>query len=418
MKRSLITTLVIGVVVTLVVGLLHATKAIAGFEAGVAHLVSDYGRATKVVGEKWQYVFVLLTAVVVTWLSLRNTAPAGRLRNYLLFGVLLVELIVLSWVCSLYRVFFQPVPCIFAIALAVGGAEAWMAFLRRDRSHLVRTIFANRLSKKEFHRVSNSPFDGQAKAYEASVVVCDIANRHGFTNDSDPVGFAETMAKFIRETADRLIERGAYLQAADGEGVVAIFGFPKAGGKHAEEAVRAVLDLTKKFREPRQDNEEIFGDWEMHAGISSGTIVVGALKDSVHPALLASGEPMELGRRFCALNHRYGSKILIDTPTFDSVSETIVARPIDFVSGMNSHDRIEIYEPLWLSAEARPEHVARRDSFWSGVVLYREKRWAEAYSQFQKARGPEGEVDPALQFYLRRLEPLVLQLIESPLGES
>lgn len=46
--------------------------------------------------------------------------------------------------------FFQPVPCIFAIALAVGGAEAWMAFLRRDRSHLVRTIFANRLSKKNF----------------------------------------------------------------------------------------------------------------------------------------------------------------------------------------------------------------------------------------------------------------------------
>jgi class 3 adenylate cyclase len=418
MKRSLITTLVIGVAVALVIGLLHASRAIAGFEAGVAHFVSDYDRATKVVGEKWQYLFVLLTAAGVTWLSLRNIAAAGRLRNYLLFGVLLVELVVLSWVCSLYRVFFQPVPYIFAIALAVGAVEGWMAFLRRDRSHLVRTIFANRLSKKEFQLVNNSPFDGRAKAYEASVVVCGIANRHGFTNDSDPVGFAETMAKFIRETADDLIERGAYLQAADGEGVVAIFGFPNGDDKHAEEAVRAVLDLTKKFREPRQDAEEIFGNWDMHAGISSGAIVAGAVKDSIHPALLASGEPMELARRFCALNHRYGSKILIDTPTFDSVSETIVARPIDFVSGMNSHDRIEIYEPLWLSVEARPEHVARRDSFWSGVVLYREKRWAEAYSEFQKASGPEGEVDPALQFYLRRLEPLVLQLTESPLEES
>ena len=70
------------------------------------------------------------------------------------------------------------------------------------------------------------------------------------------------------------------------------------------------------------------------------------------------------------------------------------------------------------AAEAKPEHVARRDSFWSGVVLYREKRWAEAYSEFQKARGPEGEDDSALQFYLRRLEPLVLQLTESPLEES
>jgi class 3 adenylate cyclase len=414
MKRSLITTLVIGVIVAIVVGVLHATKAIAGFETAVARLVSDYAGATRVVGEKWQYVFVLMTAVGVAWLSLRNLP---RLRSYLLFGFLLIELLVLSWVFSLYRIFFQPVPCIFAVALAVAAAEGWTAFLQRDRSYLVWTLFANRLSKKEFHRVSNG-FDGQAQAYEASVVVCDIANRHGFTSSSDPAGFAETMAKFIRATADGLIERGAYLQAADGEGVVAIFGFPNVGGQHAEDAVRAVLDLKKKFREGGQDNEEIFGDWNMHAGISSGAIIAGALKDSVHPALLASGEPIEFARRFCALNHRYGSKILIDTPTFDSVSETIVARPIDFVSGTNSHDRLEIYEPLCLATEAKPEHVARRDSFWSGVVLYREKRWAEAYSEFQKARGSEGEDDPALQFYLRRLEPLVLQLTESPLEES
>jgi class 3 adenylate cyclase len=420
MKRSLIATLVIGVVVAIVVGVLHGTKAIGDFETGVAQLVSDYARATRVVGEKWQYVFVLLIAAGVTWLGLRNRAPAGRLRNYLLFGSLLVELLVLSWVCSLYRVFFQPVPCIFAVALAVVAVEGWTAFLRRDRSHLVRTIFANRLSKKEFRRVTNGtiPFDGQAKAYQATVVVCDIANRHGFTTDSDPAGFAETMAKFIRESADGLIEKGAYLQAADGEGVVAIFGFPNADNQHAEDAVRAVLELTKKFRQRRQEKEQNFGDWDMHAGISSGAIIAGALKDSVHPALLASGEPIELARRFCALNHRYGSKILTDTATFDRVNEVIVARPIDFVSGMNSHDRIEIYEPLWFAAEAKPEHIARRDSFWSGVVLYREKRWAEAYSQFQKARGPEGEDDPALQFYLRRLEPLVLQLTESPLEEG
>jgi class 3 adenylate cyclase len=415
MKRSLVTTLVIGVAVAIVVGVLHATKAIGAFEAGVTQLVSDYAGATRVVGANWQCVLVLVTAIGVAWLSLRNLP---RQRSYPLFGFFLVELLALSWVCSLYRVFFQPVPCIFAVVLAVAFAEGWTAFLQRDRSYLVWTLFANRLSKKEFHRVSNGAFDGRAQAYEASVVVCDIANKRGFTNDSDPAGFAETMAKFIRETADGLIETGAYLQAADGEGVVAIFGFPNSEAQHAENAARAVLDLTKRFRERRQDNEEIFGDWEMHAGVSSGVIIAGALRDSVHPGLLARGEPIELARRFCALNHRYGSKILIDTATFDNVSEIVLARPIDFVSGTNSHDRIEIYEPLWLAAEATPEHVARRDSFWSGVVLYREKRWAEAYSEFQKAHEPDGEDDPALQFYLRRLEPLVLQLGESPLEES
>jgi class 3 adenylate cyclase len=416
MKRSLITALIIGVVVAIIVGVLHATKAIAGFEATIAQLVSDYVRATRVVGEKWQYVFILLTGIGVAWLSLRNTAAIGRRRNYILFGVLLIELLGLSWVCSLYRIFFQPVPCMFAVAVAAAAAEAWTAFLQRDRAHLVRAIFANRLSSGEFRRVSNRtvPFDGQAKAYQASVVVCDIANKHGFTNDSDPTGFATTMAKFIRDTADRLIERGAYLQAADGEGVVAFFGFPSSDSRHAEEAVRVVLDLLKNFRNRPSDGDKIFDDWDVHAGISSGTIIAGAVKDSERPLLLASGEPIELARRFCALNHRYGSNILIDTATFDRASETVIARPIDFVSGMNSHDRLEIYEPLWLAAEAKRDHIARRDSFWSGVVLYREKRWAEAYVEFQKARGSEAEDDPPLQFYLRQLELRTLSELTKP----
>jgi adenylate cyclase len=304
------------------------------------------------------------------------------------------------------------------VVLSAAFIEGWTLFLQRDRSHLVRTIFADRLSKEEFRRVSDGPFDGKAKTYQASAVVCGIANRRGFTNSADPVRFAETMTRFVRETADDLIARGACLQAADGEGVVAIFGFPNPNGKHVEDAARAVLDLTKKFREWRQEKAEVFGDWNMQAGISSGAIVAGALRDNVNPALLASGEPIELARRFCALNHRYGSTILIDTSTFDNVSDTIIARPIDFVSGANSHDRIEVYEPLWLAAEAKREHVARRDSFWNGVVLYREKRWAESYAEFQKAHGPEGEEDPALQFYLRRLEPLVLRLTEQEPEES
>jgi class 3 adenylate cyclase len=416
MKRSLITTLVIGVAVAIVVGVLHATRLVAGFETGVARLVSNYAGATRVVGEKWQYVFILLTAVGVVWLSLSNV-PRWPSRGLLAFFA--IELLVLSWVCSLYRVFFQPVPCIFAVAAAMIAAEGWTAFLRRDRSHLVRTLFANRLSKEEFRRLNSGtiPFDVQPKSYKASVIVCDIAKRHGLTSDVEPAVFAEAMARFIRETAEELIERGAYLQAADGEGVVAFFGFPSSNGKPAEDAVRVVLDLIKNFRNRPRDNEEPFGDWDIHAGVSSGTIVAGAVKDGERPLLLTSGEPVELARRFCALNHRYGSNILIDTPTFDRVSETVIARPIDFVSGMNSHDRIEIYEPLWLAADAKREHVARRDSFWSGVVLYREKRWAEAYAEFQKARGSEAEEDPPLQFYLRELELRTLSELTKPAAE-
>ncbi|PYI61180.1 MAG: hypothetical protein DMC59_01095 [Verrucomicrobia bacterium] len=411
MKRLLITTLIIGVAVALGVGALHASKTIAGFEALGSQLVSDYAAATRIVGEKWQYVFVLLIALGVSWLTLSNVP---RWRSRLLVGLFFVELFVLSWVCSLYRIFFQPIPSVLALIFALAIAEGWSAFLWRNRSHLVRTFFADRLSNNEFRSLSDgtTAFEAEPKAYDVSVVVCDLGNKIAFPEDPAPAAFAEATSKFIRETAACLTKEGAYLHAADGEGVVAFFGFPIPSAEHAQNAVRVVLDLMKTFRESGKPNEKISGN--IRAGVSSGVIIAGALKDSEHPLLLASGEPIELARRFCALNHFYGSSALIDTPTFDRVSETIVARPIDFVGGLNSHDRLEIYEPLWLAAEAKPEHIARRDSFWNAVVLYREKRWAEAYNEFQKARGSEEEEDPPLQFYLRRLEPIVLQLTESP----
>ena len=410
MKRSLITTLVIGVAVALIVGALHATRVIAGFEDVAAQLVTDYAGATRVVGEKWQYVLVLLIAFSVAWLSLSNVP---RWRAWLLVGLLLVELFGLAWVCSLYRVFFQPAPSILALVLALLAAEAWMAFLRRNRSHLIRTVFADRVSTEQFRRLSDGriPFDAEAKTYNVSIVVCDIGNKLTFAEGSEPAAFTEATAKFIRQTAARLVEAGAYLQAADGEGLVGVFGFPAPDPEHAQKAARVVLVMIKNSRERGEGKEKVAGGWDIRGGISSGAIIAGALQES-RPMLLASGEPIDLARRFCALNRFYGSRALMDTSTFDRVSDAIVARPIDFVTGLNSHDRLEVYEPLWLAAEAGPERVAQRDSFWSGVVLYREKRWAEAYAEFQKARGSETEDDPALEFYLRRLEPLILQLTE------
>ena len=411
MKRLAITTLVIGVAVGIVVGALHATKSMAGFENAAAQLVANYAGATRVVADIWQYIFVLLIALGVAWLTL-SKVPQRHIR--LLLGLLLVELFGLAWVCSLYRVFFQPAPSVLALLMAFLAAEGGSAFLRRNRSHLIRTLFADRVSTAQFRRLSDGriSFNAEPKSYDVSVVVCDIGNKLTFAQGSEPAAFTEATAKFIRDTAARLVEEGAYLQAADGEGVVGVFGFPADDPEHAQKAASVVLDMIKTSREESQDSEKVTESSDIRAGVSSGAIVAGALQEGQRPLFLASGEPIELARRFCALNRFYGSKALMDTATFDRVSEAIVARPIDFVSGLNSHDQLEVYEPLCLAAEAGPERVAQRDSFWSGVVLYREQRWAEAYNEFQKARGSDEEEDAPLQFYLRRLEPLLLQLTQ------
>ncbi len=416
MKRPLVAALIIGLLVAGLVGALHGFGVLLRIEEPIAGLISHFRKVSHPLDDKWQYLIIAALSLGVAGLTI---TAARRMRMAWLICVLLVELVALAWICALFHLFFQPIPSLLVTGLAFVAAERTVAIATRGRAHLARALFAGRLSGDKVRSIIEGevPLEPEARTYETTVLVCDIANKYDLAEDTEPSAFAEATEKFIRRTTDLLLKAGGYIQAADGEGVVAIFGFPAGDAEHSEKAVRVALDLVGDFRDSRrQNNGELFGNCEVHLGVSSGTIIVAPLNRDEGPSLFTSGEPVELARRFCVANRFYGSRVLIGPRTFELASKMVVARPIDFLSGVNSQERHEIYEPLWLAAEAKPEHLARRDYFWNGVVLYREKRWAEAYQEFQKARGPDADNDAPLQLYLRRLEPLALHLAETTHG--
>lgn len=415
MKRPFVAALIVGVLIAGIIGILHALQLLARVEVPVQQFVSEHHAITKVIGEQWQYILMSILSVGVAWMTLATSRPA---RVGWLVLALLVELAAFTWICSLFHVFLQPLPLMFAVILAFVVAERSFTIYRSSTSRVARVLLSDRLSKRQLQRVvaGEIPFNAEPRMFETTVVVCDIANKYELAEENDPGVFAGTTEAFIRRASDHFLESGAYIQAADGEGVVALFGFPDTEPNHADKAVRMSLGLAEVFRDFRlANNGEAPAKCDVHVGVSSGTMIAAPFKNGNQSGLLTSGEPVELARRFCVANRFYGSRILIGPRTFELSSKHIVARPIDFLSGVNSQERHEIFEPLCLATEAKPESIARRDSFWNGVVLYREKRWAEAYSEFQKARGPaDEEEDAPLQLYLRRLEVLALHLAEAP----
>jgi adenylate cyclase len=415
MKRPLLATLIIGVFVVVAVRALHLSQQLLQFEDRTVTYISSWDVATRVVSKPVQYAALSILAFGVAALTV-TSLRRGRIA-LIAFG-LLIELAAVSWICSLYKLFFQPLPSMLAVALAFIIADRYTAIAQRGRSVTARAFFTERLSRDQMQRVINGdiPFDAEAKTYESTVVVCDVANKYDLADECEPPVFGKITEEFIRRATDAFMQAGAYIQTADAEGVVALFGFPEVDAHHGDKAVRVALDVVDRFRQARLANGDQKCD--VHLGVSSGTMIVAPLQDGERPGLITSGEPVELARRFCVANRFYGSKVLIGPRTFELASRYIVARPIDFLSGVNSRERHEIYEPLWPAAEAKPEQLARRDCFWNGVVFYREKRWAEAYSEFQKARGPNEEEDAPLQLYLRRLEPLALNLAEMPMRQA
>ena len=451
MKRHVITALVIG----LVVGGLILGLELSGLLMGPEGFVNGlFGETTTRVMAVFQYILAFIVAGGVAFLAL---AASNRRKMALIVGVFLVELLGVAWVCSLYKLSFQPLPAMLAAVLGFLGAlfSIWLAAYleeRRLRPPKVAPALTPRPAPisavpettkgtiasiaapapapvpvapppvvekpRARARRGDAPGDSGARVCEVTAVVCDLANKHDLAEECEPAVFAEITERFIAHAVAAFRADGAYIESAGGEGVVAIFGFPESDKQHAEKATRKAMELTQSFSDANKGSKsDALRNAGVHAGVSSGTMIMAPVKNNGQRSMLAAGEPVELARRFCIANRFYGSRVLLGPRTFELASKILVARPIDFLSGVDVRERHEIYEPIALALNASREIITRRDAFWNGVVLYREKRWAEAYSQFQNARGPEGEEDRPLQLYLRRLEPLALQLTNTPLDQ-
>src|SRR5205085_396517 len=166
----------------------------------------------------------------------------------------IAELLTLTWVLSLYHIFFAPLSCILAVILGYGGALLYLAIAGRKRAGIPLSLFNGKLSSTQITRLRSGEveFDGNPRAFETSVVVCDLANKYDLADTDEPGVVAKASERFTARAAELLRDAGAYLHAADGEGVVAVFGFPGALEDHAEKAVRA-RSIFSAVSTPRSD---------------------------------------------------------------------------------------------------------------------------------------------------------------------
>ncbi len=214
MKRPLIATLIVGIFVVVAVSALQLGPQIMQFEARAADSISSYAAATHVVSKQWQYVFMSVLSFGVAALTV--TSLRRRRIGLLVIG-LLIELVSVAWVCGLYRVFFQPFPSMLAAALAFVAADRYTVLTQRGRSVTARAFFSDRLSRDQFQRIvaGDIPFDPEAKTYETTVVVCDVANKYDLAEDCEPPVFGRITEEFIRRATDIFMRAGAYIQTAE-----------------------------------------------------------------------------------------------------------------------------------------------------------------------------------------------------------
>jgi class 3 adenylate cyclase len=172
----------------------------------------------------------------------------------------------------------------------------------------------------------------------------------------------------------------------------------------ATRACRAAIDLAARIDEL---NKECDARWQrrldVRMGLDSGEIVAGLFGGNRLANYSVAGPAVDFARRLCSASSSYGARILIGPDAYSPAAESLEVRPIEILKVSARRRRVEIYEILTAKHGLSPERERSRDHFWTGVLHYREKQWEKAVDEFTKAR-ITGLPDPALDFYLRRIE--------------
>ncbi|MEO6969350.1 MAG: adenylate/guanylate cyclase domain-containing protein [Chthoniobacterales bacterium] len=409
MKRSFVATLWIGTVATAFAVALSLSGLLARPAAWLAELMDAPNEPPGFAG----FLLVIILAFAVAWTLLQ--VPAA-IRRAGLVAFVVADLLGGAWVLGSAGISFAPLPAIVATAVAALLVVALDRTQSGRQRQSTARLFVGRLAQPGLDRLTESAGLDLAEpaTREASFIFCEIANQTDLIDELPAAVCAQLTREFTDYASARFLREGGYLHGADGEGVRVLFGFPNASEEHALEAARAALAFRDSFRAEAVAKPESLGKIDLRIGVSSGVVVATRRDDTPQSDIVVSGEPFEVARRLARVNQVYGSQILLGPRTFSAANKGIVARPIDFLRSAVAHERLEVYELLALAEKATPEEVARRDCFWTGVVFFRERRWNEAFAEFNRARGDNGQQDQPLQWYLRRLEPLCLNMATEP----
>ena len=203
MKRPFVAAVVIGALVSAVVIALHAFRVTWPLDEALIGALSGHELPTCLVSAKLQYLLVVVLAFGVAWLT------AGSLSRRALIwplAILALELLAVGWICLLYEMLFSSL-CRRSSPRASPSVRLRLFQLRCSPSlpfGLPSFRWPLLLASVDAIVAGEIPFQPEAKTYEVTAVVCDIANKHDLAEECEPELFARITQKFIQHAKEVL----------------------------------------------------------------------------------------------------------------------------------------------------------------------------------------------------------------------
>ena len=365
---------------------------------------------------RWRWLEFVITFVAAIGMAGAVIEVTGMVRKVMVAVAAFAVLLVLSPLFALYGVLFEPSATLLGALVAGIGAFAFARTAAGKRKWLLEEAVGTRVSGKVFDALLESPvepgFEGARRP--VTTLVCCLFPPDPGEGAIEAPDLLTMGSLFLRTVSTFLLSRGAYLEEAGPERVRVSFGMLAETEDHAVLACRTALDLRIRLRGLSQEFESRwFHPLRCGVGVESGEMTVGLCGTPGRFFFAGMGGGEDFAGRLALANRRFGSDLLIGPAAQRQVGAGFEVRPVEMVYDPVRCELREVFQLLAESGQLSQEERGRRDQFWRGVILLREKKCEEALECFSKARVP-GVDDGPLAYFTEQAQ----QRVTLPEGRS
>ena len=216
----------------------------------------------------------------------------------------------------------------------------------RDQQRKLLHTFA---SPEVADELMESGFSLGGKNMDATIMFADIRSFTPLAEKHTAAEVVELLNDYFASIFDPISKNKGVVNQIIGDGLMALFGTASQGGNHREQAVHAALDMLSTLREFNQNRmKSSKAEIRIGIGIATGSVMAGYAGTQHRATYTCIGDAVNLAARIEQHTKVTGKTILIDTYTYEGISENVKTESLGPVTFKGKSVPIEIY-----SVEAR-----------------------------------------------------------------
>ncbi len=253
----------------------------------------------------------------------------------------------------------------------------------------------------------------EGEARQMTVMFCDVKNFTSIAEQLEPKQLVSMLnALFNPLTAIMHKHRGT-IDKYMGDAVMAFWGAPLQDPMHAQNAVRAALEIQEALTDLRIEFSA--RDWpeiSMGIGLSTGEVNVGNMGSEFRVAYTVVGDTVNLAARLESMTRNLHVGIIVSEPT-QAASQDIVFRELAKVKVKGKQEVIRAFEPVCRIDGMTPELKSKLELHNRALDSFYRRRWDEAVTLF----GQLWQLDPRDRLYEIFLQNIA-QFTKGPTPDS